>query len=94
MVCLQKLRTVLHYFKACFKVIAMSKHITKNVQHVQGVTEMVFDRQESTLLHIYLKKTQLSSCGANNVEHGNTLILQYLIKGQFSLSKEKYAKKL
>ena len=48
----------------------------------QGVAVMVFDRMPNssrvmTLLHIYLKKTQLSSLGANNVEHRNTFDLRH-----------------
>ena len=47
----------------------------------QDVAEVVFDRlpkspRVMTLLQIYLKETQLSSFGANNVEHHNTFDLR------------------
>ena len=46
----------------------------------QGETEMTFDNlpksSRVTLLQMYLKKTQLSSLDANNVEHRNTFDLR------------------
>ena len=80
---------VLHSFKACFKVLTTKMNqlqtqlmAMSNLMSflIYQIAEMVFDclpksSRVMTLLQIYLKKTQLSSFGANIVEHQNTFDL-------------------
>ena len=74
---------VQHYPEACFKVLTPTNEpvaniIDGNVQlnvlsyitdNFQGVAEMVIDHLPKARRVDFVKKTQLNSLGANNVDH-------------------------